>query len=38
VLVLHFGRKLLEDAPAAAMASPEVQQIYMGMPADAAAA
>lgn len=38
VLVLHFGRKLLEEAPAAAMASPEVQQIYMGMPADAAAA
>jgi branched-chain amino acid transport system ATP-binding protein len=38
VLVLHFGRKLLEDAPAAAMASPEVQQIYMGMPADAPAA
>jgi branched-chain amino acid transport system ATP-binding protein len=38
VLVLHFGRKLLEDAPAAAMASPEVQQIYMGMPADDAAA
>ena len=38
VLVLHFGRKLLDDAPAAVMASPEVQQIYMGMPADAAAA
>lgn len=38
VLVLNFGRKLLEDSPAAAMASPEVQQIYMGMPADAAAA
>jgi branched-chain amino acid transport system ATP-binding protein len=38
VLVLHFGRKLLEDAPAAAIASPEVQQIYMGMPTDAAAA
>lgn len=38
VLVLHFGRKLLDDTPAAAMASPEVQQIYMGMPVDAAAA
>ena len=38
IMVLHFGRKLLEDTPAAAMGSPEVQQIYMGMPADAAAA
>lgn len=38
VMVLHFGRKLLEDTPQAAMASREVREIYMGMPADAAAA
>lgn len=38
VMVLHFGRKLLEDTPQAAMASGEVREIYMGMPADAAAA
>jgi branched-chain amino acid transport system ATP-binding protein len=38
VMVLHFGRKLLEDTPQAAMASREVREIYMGIPADAAAA
>lgn len=39
ILVLHFGRKLLEAPPAEAMASPEVREIYMGLPAadDAAA-
>ena len=38
VMVLHFGRKLLEDEPRAAMASQVVREIYMGIPADAAAA
>jgi len=38
VLVLHFGRPLLDDTPAVVMASPAVQQIYMGMPSDAVAA
>jgi branched-chain amino acid transport system ATP-binding protein len=36
--VLHFGRKLLEDAPAAVMDSAIVREIYMGIPADAAVA
>ncbi|WP_208514100.1 hypothetical protein [Variovorax paradoxus] len=31
IMVLNFGRKLLEDAPAAAMASREVREIYMGV-------
>jgi len=35
ILVLHFGRKLLEAPPAQAMASREVREIYMGLPADA---
>lgn len=34
ILVLHFGRKLLEAPPAEAMASREVREIYMGLPAD----
>ncbi|HSW07304.1 ABC transporter ATP-binding protein [Aquabacterium sp.] len=37
VMVLHFGRKLLEDAPQAVMDSAVVREIYMGIPADAAA-
>ena len=36
VMVLHFGRKLLDDTPATAMTSPVVREIYMGLPADAA--
>ena len=31
ILVLHFGRKLLEAPPAEAMASREVREIYMGL-------
>ena len=38
VMVLHFGRKLLEDTPQAVMDSAVVREIYMGIPADAAAA
>jgi branched-chain amino acid transport system ATP-binding protein len=38
VMVLHFGRKLVEDAPAAVMDSAIVREIYMGIPADAAVA
>jgi branched-chain amino acid transport system ATP-binding protein len=30
VMVLHFGRKLLEDTPAAVMDSAVVREIYMG--------
>ncbi|HSV36683.1 ABC transporter ATP-binding protein [Ramlibacter sp. WS9] len=37
VMVLHFGRKLLEDTPQAVMDSAIVREIYMGIPADAAA-
>ena len=37
VMVLHFGRKLLEDTPQAVMDSAIVREIYMGVPADAAA-
>lgn len=33
ILVLHFGRKLLEAPPAEAMASREVREVYMGLPA-----
>jgi branched-chain amino acid transport system ATP-binding protein len=36
VLVLHFGRKLLDDVPQAVLDSAVVREIYMGMPADAA--
>jgi branched-chain amino acid transport system ATP-binding protein len=35
VMVLHFGRKLLEDVPQAVMDSAVVREIYMGIPADA---
>ena len=38
VMVLHFGRKLLEDRPQAVLDSAVVREIYMGMPTDAAAA
>jgi branched-chain amino acid transport system ATP-binding protein len=37
VLVLHFGRKLLDDTPQAVLSSGVVSEIYMGIPADAAA-
>jgi branched-chain amino acid transport system ATP-binding protein len=37
VMVLNFGCKVLEDTPRAAMESPVVREIYMGMPADVAA-
>lgn len=37
VMVLHFGRKLLEDTPQTVMDSAVVREIYMGVPADAAA-
>lgn len=37
VMVLHFGRKLLEGTPQAVMDSAIVREIYMGVPADAAA-
>jgi branched-chain amino acid transport system ATP-binding protein len=36
VLVLHFGRKLLDDVPQVVLDSAVVREIYMGMPADAA--
>jgi branched-chain amino acid transport system ATP-binding protein len=38
MMVLHFGRKLLEDAPYAAMNSAVVREIYMGIPGHARAA
>jgi branched-chain amino acid transport system ATP-binding protein len=37
VMVLHFGKKLLEDTPSIVMDSAIVREIYMGMPADATA-
>jgi branched-chain amino acid transport system ATP-binding protein len=37
LLVLHFGRKLLDGVPQAVLDSAVVCEIYMGMPADAAA-
>jgi branched-chain amino acid transport system ATP-binding protein len=36
IMVLHFGRKLLDGPPAEVLASPVVREIYMGLPADAA--
>ena len=36
VMVLHFGRKVLDGTPAEIMASPLVREIYMGLRADAA--
>lgn len=38
VMVLHFGRKLLEDHPQAVMDSAVVREIYMGIPADVSVA
>lgn len=35
VMVLHFGRKLLEDRPQTVLDSDVVREIYMGIPADA---
>lgn len=35
IMVLHFGRKLLDGPPSEVIANPLVQEIYMGMPADA---
>ena len=37
VMVLHFGKKLLDDTPQAVMDSAIVHEIYMGIPADASA-
>jgi branched-chain amino acid transport system ATP-binding protein len=37
LMVLHFGRKLFEDAPQAVMESAIVREIYMGIAADAPA-
>jgi branched-chain amino acid transport system ATP-binding protein len=37
VMVLHFGKKLMEGTPAGTMASPEVIEIYMGIAAGAIA-
>lgn len=36
VLVLHFGRLLLDGHPAEVMASTQVREIYMGLPANVA--
>jgi len=36
MIVLHFGRKLLDGQPGAVLSSPIVREIYMGLPADAA--
>jgi branched-chain amino acid transport system ATP-binding protein len=35
IMVLHFGRKLLDGMPSEVIANSLVQEIYMGMPADA---
>ncbi|MEL6452171.1 MAG: ABC transporter ATP-binding protein [Pseudomonadota bacterium] len=35
LIVIDFGRKIAEGAPKAIMASPEVQEIYLGIEADA---
>jgi branched-chain amino acid transport system ATP-binding protein len=36
IMVLHFGRKVLDGAPSEVLASPMVREIYMGLAADAA--
>jgi branched-chain amino acid transport system ATP-binding protein len=36
IMVLHFGRKLLDDTPPRVLTSPMIKEIYMGLPADAA--
>jgi branched-chain amino acid transport system ATP-binding protein len=33
--VIDFGKKIAEGEPQAIMASPEVQEIYLGIEADA---
>jgi branched-chain amino acid transport system ATP-binding protein len=33
LLVLNFGQKIAEGSPAAVMADPEVQRVYMGLEA-----
>jgi branched-chain amino acid transport system ATP-binding protein len=35
IIVLHFGKKLLEGAPEEVMGSAVVKEIYMGLAADA---
>ena len=35
LIVIDFGRKIAEGEPKAIMASPEVQEIYLGIAADA---
>ncbi len=37
ILLLHFGKKLLDGPPAEVLRSPVVKQIYMGLAADEAA-
>jgi branched-chain amino acid transport system ATP-binding protein len=37
ILLLHFGKKLLDGPPAEVLGSPVVKQIYMGLAADEAA-
>lgn len=36
MLILHFGRKLLDGPPGVVLSSRVVREIYMGLPADAA--
>ena len=36
IMVLHFGRKVLDGTPTDVMTSPIVREIYMGLSADAA--
>lgn len=37
IMLMHFGRKLLEAPPAEAIASRELREVYMGLPTDGAA-
>jgi branched-chain amino acid transport system ATP-binding protein len=37
IVLLHFGKKLLDGPPAAVLSDPVVKQIYMGLAADEAA-
>jgi branched-chain amino acid transport system ATP-binding protein len=37
IMVLHFGRKIIEGEPRTVMTSPEVREIYMGIAVDAPA-
>ena len=36
IMVLHFGKQLIEGEPRAVMSSPEVREIYLGIGVDAA--